>query len=64
MIQKVGQLIDYIRACVTEHGASPTTRVVVREGDNGPEREIEFIKMGEDQRGRFIILQTQSRIIQ
>lgn len=58
MIDKAGELIAYIKECVMSHKATPHTYIYVREGEGGPLRRIEQVKMFEDSRGRAIILQT------
>lgn len=64
MIQKVGQLIEYIKVCVSENGADQFTPIFIRQGIDGPMRPIEGVKMGRDARGLYIVLETSSSIIQ
>lgn len=45
MINFVGQLIERIKASVTEWGATPHTEIIVRVGDFGPEMRIEHVKL-------------------
>jgi hypothetical protein len=61
MINKLGQLVDYIMTCAKQHNASPFSRVIVREGANGPEREIEQVCMRTTLLGPEVILQVAER---
>lgn len=63
MIDKAGELIDYIKECVVSHGATPHTYIYAREGTNGPLKRIAQVKMMEDPRGRAIILETSPVLI-
>lgn len=58
MIDKAGELVAYIKECVVTHDATPHTYIYVREGEDGPLRRIEMVKMFKDPRGRAIVLQT------
>lgn len=59
MISKAGELVDRIKESVQNYGAGPNTRVIIREGDFGPERELEHVKVRLDRRGfPEIILQS------
>lgn len=57
-VQNAGELVDFVRAAVQEHKATPATRVVVRIGAFGQEYVVEQVKMAQDRRGLTIILQT------
>jgi len=57
-IDKAGQLIDFVKECAQSHGATPQTPVFIRDGADGPMKRISQIKMGEDVRGRYIVLET------
>lgn len=62
MIRFAGELIEHIKACVAQ-GAGPRTRIIIREGEFGPEREIDCVKMRGKSNGVEIILQTKSGVI-
>lgn len=63
MIDKAGELVDYIKECVQTHGATPHTYVYVREGESGPLKRIAVVKMFDDPRGRAIILETSPLLV-
>ncbi len=63
MIDRAGQLVDYIKECVVSHGATPMTYIYVREGAEGPLKRVATVKMMEDPRGRAIILETSPILI-
>lgn len=63
MIRKVGEFIDCIIVAVKQHNAVPDTQIFVREGDHGPLRSIQHIKIAEDQRGRCIVVQIPPRLL-
>lgn len=59
MITVAGDLIDRIKQSVQNYGAGPKTRIIIREGDFGPERQLEHVKVRLDRRGfPEIILQS------
>lgn len=59
MIESCGKLLDSIKQAVMSHGATPQTRIIVREGPFGVEREIEYIKARHSGRGGIeLIIQT------
>lgn len=65
MITKAGELIDRTKQSVLNYGAGPQTRIIMREGDFGPERELEHVKVRLDRRGYpEIILQAKVEPIQ
>lgn len=57
-VQKAGELVAYVKECVQAHGATPHTDIYVRDGTNGPLRQISDVKMIKDERGTAIILET------
>lgn len=63
MIDRAGQLVDYVKECVQSHGATPQTYIYVREGENGPLKRIAQVKMVEDPRGCAIILETSAILV-
>jgi hypothetical protein len=60
MINKVGELIDYVVEAVKEHGCKPTTDVVVRIGTLGPTYRISGMKGQRDDEGFRLVLETQA----
>ncbi len=58
MIDNAGELVDYIKAAVEGHGATPMTEVRVRIGKMGPEYRIHELTAVKDQRGFSLLLQT------
>lgn len=65
MISKAGDLVDRIKESVQNYGAGPNTRVIIREGEFGPERELEHVKVRLDRRGfPEIILQAKVAPVQ
>lgn len=62
MIQYVGELVAYIKECVSSHGAQPRTPVFVRLGADGPLYAIGQVKMMRDTHGSAIILEASSII--
>lgn len=58
MIDKIGQLIECVTTAVKSYGILPHSRIVVRQGDFGPEIPIEHVKVGVRGNERYIILQT------
>lgn len=63
MINNAGELVDYIKAAVEQHGATPMTEVRIRIGANGPEYSIEQLTAVQDQRGFSLLLQTPAAIL-
>ena len=63
MIDKAGELVDYIKECVVSHDATPHTYIYVREGAEGPLKRIAQVKMMKDPRGLAIILETSPILI-
>lgn len=63
MIKFCGELVAYIRECVVQHKANPRTEIFVRDGATGPMKQIASVKMGEDQRGRYVILETSNVLV-
>ena len=57
MIKKAGELVDYIKAAVEGHGATPHTEVRVRVGTLGPVHRIASLKGVRDQRGVSLLLE-------
>lgn len=57
MIRKAGELVDYIKAAVAGHGATPHTEVRVRIGTLGPVHRIANLKGVSDQRGISLLLE-------
>lgn len=63
MIDKAGQLVDFIKECVVSHGATPHTYIYVRNGRDDPLKRIAQVKMFDDPRGRAIVLETSDVLI-
>jgi hypothetical protein len=57
MIRKAGELVEYIKAAVAGHGATPHTDVRVRVGTLGPVYRISNLKGVKDQRGVSLLLE-------
>lgn len=57
MITKAGELVEYIKAAVAGHGATPHTEVRVRVGTLGPVHRIANLKGVSDQRGISLLLE-------
>lgn len=53
-----GALVDFVKECVQQHNATAFTPVFVRDGSNGPMKQIVAVKMGMDDRGQYIVLET------
>lgn len=53
-----GEIIERIKMAVLAHGAQPNTRIIVREGAFGPERQIEHIKARHSKYGIELIIET------
>ena len=58
-----GALVDFVRECVQQHNATPFTPVFVRDGADGPMKRIVGVKMGVDQRGVYIVLETSAVLV-
>jgi hypothetical protein len=56
-ITKLGHLVEVISVSATEHNASPFSRVVVREGKDGPVRDIEHVLVSTGLKGPEVIIQ-------
>lgn len=63
MIKFCGELIAHIKECAMSYGANPRTEIFVRDGADGPMKQIAQVKMGADARGRYIILETSPVIV-
>lgn len=57
MIKNAGELVDYIKAAVESHGATPFTEVRVRVGKLGPVHRIKSLAGVKDQRGFSLLLE-------
>jgi hypothetical protein len=53
-----GALVDFVKECVVEHNATAFTPIFVRNGADGPMQQIAQVKMGDDGRGQYIVLET------
>lgn len=54
---KIGGVIDAITTAVKQYGVNPHSPVVVRIGDNGPEMQIEHVKVQSTLTGMKLVLQ-------
>jgi len=61
MIRNAEQLIDCIRTAVITQNCTQQSRIIVREGDFGPERVLEHVKVRQGRFGMEIILQASVR---
>ena len=57
----IGDFIQRVITSVKEYGVTTESRVIVREGDFGPEREIEHVKARQGRWGTEIVIQTNVR---
>lgn len=64
MINKLGQLVELICTCAKQYNASPFSRVIVRQGTDGPEREIEHVLVRQTLRGTEVIIQVPEHTVQ
>lgn len=58
MIDNIGTFIAMATEAARSHGLQPTSRVIVREGKNGPERSVEHVVMRTGLLGPELIIQT------
>jgi hypothetical protein len=60
-IKYSGQLLDHMIAAAQAHGTGPMTRLIVREGTLGPEREIAGVKVRHGPLGLEMIIETEPK---
>jgi hypothetical protein len=58
-----GALVEFVKECVQQHNATALTPVFVRDGSEGPMKQIVAVKMGIDSRGHYIVLETSAVLI-
>ncbi len=57
MIRNAAELTGHIKAAVMEHGATPSTDVLVRVGPDGPLMRITCMKGLRDARGFALVME-------
>lgn len=57
MIGNAWDLMQHVKAAVSQHGATPATEVRIRIGATGPEYRIDQLVAVQDQRGFSLVLQ-------